>query len=218
MDFLDKIYLGNPVKHYLIAGGIILLMLLLKRFLSRHIATLVFRILRRIWKSLDKKSFIDLVMEPLEWLLLVVIAIFTIDKLNFPSEWHYTIYGHSTEDILDKLGMAVIIIVFTWFFMRIIDFIAGVLERRASVTEDKNDDQLVVFFRDFLKVLIALMGILLLIKACFNQPIGNLLTSLSIVGAVLALAARESLENLIASFIIFCDKPFKTAHLYKGHK
>lgn len=218
MDFLENIYFDNPVKHYLLVGGIILIMLLLKRFLSRHIASLVFRILRRFWKTLDKKSFIDLVMEPLEWLLLIVIAVFSIDKLNFPSACHYTIYGHSTEDILNKLGMGVIIIAFTWFFMRIIDFIAGVLERKAAVTEDKNDDQLIVFFRDFLKVLIALMGILLLIKACFNQPIGNLLTSLSIVGAVLALAARESLENLIASFIIFFDKPFTTGDLLQVNK
>ena len=37
---------------------------------------------------------------------------------------------------------------------------------------------------------------------------GNLLTGLSIVGAAIALGAKESLENLIASFIIFLDKPF----------
>jgi MscS family membrane protein len=33
-------------------------------------------------------------------------------------------------------------------------------------------------------------------------------TSLSIVGAAVALSMRESLENIIASFIIFFDKPF----------
>jgi MscS family membrane protein len=49
---------------------------------------------------------------------------------------------------------------------------------------------------------------LIILKAAFNQNIGNLLTGLSIVGAALALSARESLENLIASFIIFFDKPF----------
>src|SRR5439155_27022864 len=31
-----------------------------------------------------------------------------------------------------------------------------------------------------------------------------------IVGAAIALALRESLENLIASFVIFFDKPFTT--------
>lgn len=215
MDFFDTIYLDNSIKNYCIAGGTILLMLVFKRYLSRYIATLIFGLTRRIWKNVEKKNFIDLVVEPLEWFLLILIAVFSIDKLNFPAAWHYNIYRHSTEEILDRAGIGIIIIAFTWFMLRIIDFIAMVLEEKAAHTADKTDDQLIVFFRDFLKVLIAIIGILLLIKACFNQPIGNLLTSLSIVGAVLALAAKESLENLIASFIIFFDKPFATGDFLK---
>jgi MscS family membrane protein len=59
------------------------------------------------------------------------------------------------------------------------------------------------------------MGLLLLMKTSFNLDIGGLLTSLSIVGAAVALAAKESLENLIASFIIFFDKPFITSDTVK---
>ena len=99
--------------------------------------------------------------------------------------------------------------------LRLVDFIARVLELKASLTADTRDDQLVVFFRDFLKVLVGIAGILLIIKACFHQSIGNVLTGLSIVGAALALAAKESLENLIASFIIFFDKPFFTGDTVK---
>jgi MscS family membrane protein len=55
----------------------------------------------------------------------------------------------------------------------------------------------------------------LVLRFAFNKDIGNLLTGLSIVGAALALATRESLENLIASFIIFFDKPFITGDLVK---
>ena len=35
------------------------------------------------------------------------------------------------------------------------------------------------------------------------------------MGAALALAAKESIENLIASFIIFFDKPFFTGDTLK---
>src|SRR6185369_15383118 len=41
-----------------------------------------------------------------------------------------------------------------------------------------------------------------------NYDIDKILAGLSIVAAALALSARESLENLIASIIIFFDKPF----------
>jgi MscS family membrane protein len=49
----------------------------------------------------------------------------------------------------------------------------------------------------------------------FNENIGNLVTSLSIVGAAVALSMRESLENIISSFIIFFDKPFSIGDLVK---
>ncbi len=209
MDFLDKVFLDNTVRSYLAVGGTIILMLLIKRYLSRYITWFLCRILSRIWKTFDKDSFTNLVVQPLDWLLLAVITIFAIDKLNFPTELHFKIYGHAIEEITDKIGLAIIIISFTRFLLRIIDFMALVLEQRALKTRDKTDDQLVIFFRDFLKVVVGIISVLMLLKACFNQPITGLLTSLSIVGAAVALAAKESLENLIASFIIFFDKPFR---------
>jgi MscS family membrane protein len=215
MDFFNNIYFDNPVKNYCIVGGSILLVLILKKYLSRYIASLLFRLTHQVWRNIEKKNFVDLVVEPLEWFLLILITVFSIDKLNFPEAWQYKIYGHSTEQILNKTGIGIIIVSFTWLLLRIIDFIALVLEKRASHTDEKRNDQLIVFFRDFLKVILAIAGLLLLVKACFNQPVGNLLTSLSIVGAVLALAAKESLENLIASFIIFFDKPFATGDVLK---
>ncbi len=215
MDFLDNIFLDNTVRNYFVVGGIILVMLIFKRYFSRYIAALLYRLFHCIWKTVDKKSFVDLVLEPLEWLLVILIAIFSIDKLNFPSAWQYKIYGHAIDEILTKTGIAIIVISFTRFLLRIIDFISLVLEHNAASTADKTDDQLVIFFRDFLKVIIGIISVLLLIKACFNQPISGLLTSLSIVGAAVALAAKESLENLIASFIIFFDKPFTVDDIVK---
>ncbi len=215
MDFLDQVYLDNTIRSYSIAGGIILLMLILKRYFSRYIAAVVYRLFHRLWKNVEKKSFTDLVVEPLEWFLFILLAVFTIDKLNFPAAWQYKIYGHAIDDIFTRLGIGLIIISFTRFLLRIIDFIALVLGQKAAITPDKSDDQLIIFFRDFLKVVVGIIGLLMLIKACLNQPVGNLLTSISIVGAAVALAAKESLENLIASFIIFFDKPFTAGDTVK---
>ena len=54
-----------------------------------------------------------------------------------------------------------------------------------------------------------------MIRFVFNQDITKLLAGLSLAGAAIALAAKESLENLIASFIIFFDKPFSVGDLLK---
>jgi MscS family membrane protein len=136
------------------------------------------------------------------------VSVFALDELVFPYAWRFTIYRYPLKLLIEKLGVCLIIISFIRFVLSLVDFIALILEQKALLTLEKKDDQLIVFFRDFLKVLIGLAGILLLIKVGFNQNIGTLLTGLSIVGAALALAAKESLENLIASIIIFFDKPF----------
>jgi MscS family membrane protein len=208
MDFLDRIYFDNTLRAWFIVAGIILLALLFKRYLSRYLASLFFRIVKRIWKTISKESFVNLVVDPFKWFLVILIGVFSIDKLNFPHILSYTLYGHTTADIIARAGTGIIIVSLIWLILRLTDFIAVVLEERANLTTDSRDNQLVVFLRDFLKVIIGIIGILLIIKACFKQPLGNLLTGLSIVGAALALGAKESLENLIASFIIFFDKPF----------
>lgn len=215
MDFLDKVYFDNTLRAYLVVGSTILIVLLLKRYLSRYIVSLFFRLVKRIWKTVNKESFVNLVVGPFEWFLVLLISVFAIDKLNFPDILLYTLYGHTTADIVARIGTGIIIASFILLVLRLIDFIAFVLEERANLTPDARDNQLVVFLRDFLKVIVGIIGVLLIIKACFNQPLGNLLTGLSIVGAALALGAKESLENLIASFIIFFDKPFFTGDTVK---
>ena len=99
--------------------------------------------------------------------------------------------------------------------LRIIDFIARILEKKADLTPNQSDNQLIIFFRDFFKALISIIGIMMALNYAFNLNVGSLITGLSIVGAGIALALRESLENLIASFIIFFDKPFTTGDLVK---
>ena len=58
---------------------------------------------------------------------------------------------------------------------------------------------------------------MMVLNYAFDLNVGSLITGLSIIGAAIALALRESLENLIASFIIFFDKPFTTGDLVKVH-
>src|SRR5688500_8505468 len=91
-EFLDKIFLNNPVRSYLIVAGIILVTLLFKRYLSRFIAGLIFRLVKRVAQGVDKSSFIRLVVKPMETFLLLLISIVSIDKLNFPNFFNFTIY------------------------------------------------------------------------------------------------------------------------------
>ena len=207
--------LDNTVQAYLIVLGTILVTLIFKRLISKFLAGKLFKLITNSKHNLPKQSFLDLVVQPLGTYLLLTISMIAIDKLKFPAAFDFTIYKTTTRQILDALMNGALVVVFIWLCLRIIDFMAMVLEERANLTKDQQDNQLIIFFKDFFKVILVIIGVLLVLKFSFNKNIGSILTGLSLVGAAIALATRESMENLIASFIIFFDKPFTVGEQVK---
>ena len=214
-EFLDQVWLGNPVRNYLIVAGIILFVILFRKFISRYVALLLFSAVHSVWENVDKRSFINLVMRPLGFFLSILVSIIALYKLRFPEVLDAEIYKYTLKQVLHSIGTIILIVAFIGLLLRIIDFIAIILEKKANLTSDQSDNQLIIFFKDFFKVILVIIGIIMIIKFAFDRNIGSLLTGLSIVGAAIALALRESLENLIASFIIFFDKPFTIGDLVK---
>ncbi|MEO8171665.1 MAG: mechanosensitive ion channel domain-containing protein [Sediminibacterium sp.] len=206
--FLQTEFLNNTIRDYLYVVVVILLAMLAKRLVSKYLAKLLYKLVAKAAKNIERQSFLDLVVEPLDLFLVLIISIIALDGLNFPADLNFKIYHISLKQLIDSFAAATVIIVFIWLCLRVLDFVAMILEAKANLTADQTDNQLVVFFKDFFKVILVMIGILLVLRFSFNKPIGNLLTGLSIVGAAIALATRESMENLIASFIIFFDKPF----------
>ena len=203
----------NPVKSYLIVAGVILFVLLLKKVISQYFAGLIYQLVHVAFRGIDKRSFADLVAKPLGLFLMILVSIVALHKLTFPGYWDIEVYKYSSKEIIHTVGTIVLVVAFIWLLLRMIDFIALILERKADLTPSQADNQLIIFFKDFFKVVIGIIGILMILKAGFGFNISSLITGLSIATAAIALALRESLENLIASFIIFFDKPFTVGDL-----
>jgi MscS family membrane protein len=214
-DFLHYVILNNTLLAYIWVLLSFVTGFALKRFVSKYLATLLYNIFRRKGKVFKKKLFLDLIVTPLEWFLMLVVVMVAAEKLNYPDILVFEVYRVSFRSIIDSLAKGALVCMFIWLCIRVVEFLSIVLAEKANETQDAQDSQLVVFFKDFFKVLLLLLGVILLLKFSFNYKITNLLTGLSIVGAALALATRESLENLIASFIIFFDKPFTTGDTVK---
>jgi MscS family membrane protein len=175
----------------------------------------LFRWLGRVLNTVERGQFNALVIAPLERFVLVLVLTLALYRLQFPSALNIDVYRFEARDIVHAIGKLLFIATLTSLLLRAIDFAAILLEQRASRTPDLSDNQLIVFFKDFFKVILVINAVLLVLSFVFGFNIGSLVTGLSIVGAAIALALRESLENLIASFIIFFDKPFITGDLVK---
>lgn len=207
-SFLQRIYLDNSVLDYLILAGFIVLIVLLKRIISTYFADLFFKLLHKTSWNISKDSFVKLIRGPIHVFLIMTVVFLALDKLSFPSAFDFKIHRIPFKQIVESTANAVIIIAFIWLLLRLIDVVALILEQKTQIAHNVSDNQILVFFKDFFKVIIIIIGMLLVIRFTFYKDIFPLLTGFGIAGAALALSARESLENLIASFIIFFDKPF----------
>lgn len=212
-SFLQQVILSNTVADWLLSVAIILFALLVNKLVSRYVAQLVCSLFRRNWKAFDQQKFIELVIHPLGTFIVVTISIIVLYRLQFPDAWKVIVYKYPLQKIFLGIGTMFQLAVLTWLLLRLIDFVAVVLQQKA--TADQSDHQLILFFKDFFKVVLGIIGVLLILRFAFNYNISTLITGLSIVGAAIALALKESLENLIASFVVFFDKPFTTGDLVK---
>jgi len=212
---IDQTILSNSLRSYLFVAAIILGTLLIKRLISRFFASLIYTWIDKQNHSELRKNHVHRLIVPIEQFLLFLVAIIAIYELKFPEVWDLKLFKLSLQQFLDSGVKFMFIILMIRVSLRTLEFISIILENKSRLTKDLSDDQLVLFFRDFFKVIIYIIGILLVLRYVFNESIGNLVTSLSIVGAAIALSTRESLENIIASFIIFFDKPFTVGDLVK---
>ncbi len=215
MNFLDQVYFDNTLRSYAIVCITILAAFFLKRIISKYASALLLRIVKKHPGKLAKIKFDAIIIEPLERILFVLISIFSIDRLNFPEALKFSYHKISSHNIFESLASAIIIICFVNLIIRFMNFLVLIIRENAGEANTVGEYQLLFFFKDLIRVVIIIIGILFIIKFSLKFNISNLFTGLSIVGAALALSARESLENLIASFIIFFDKPFKTGDSVK---
>src|SRR5436190_18552445 len=117
-DFFEQSWLDNPVKNYFIVAGVILFVLLLKRLISRYLAGLLFRLVNKIWKDVDKRSFTNLLIQPLGFFLVILISIVSLHKLHFPTDLNAEIYDYSVKQIIHCIVTIIIIVSFIWLLLR----------------------------------------------------------------------------------------------------
>jgi len=135
-NFFDQVFFGNTVWDYMWVAGVIVFVILLNRVISKYLALLLSRVFRRTWKTFDQKRFVELIIHPLGIFLSITVSIVALYRLTFPERLNITLYKYPLKTIFLAIGITIQVIALTWLLLRIIDFIANVLEARALKTND----------------------------------------------------------------------------------
>ena len=228
-ELLNKLILGNTIKSYLLFAGILIIGLLFKRIFSKLISKLIFKLFGRFGNSAHPHAFVTLLVRPIELLILFTVIYLAINQLSFPlSEVIFSRqisinnmtsnYKVTIIDVIDKIFLFLIILSIFWIILRIIDFIAHVLLNKASLTSSKSDDQMVPFVKELSKIVTIIIGVFVVMGAVFNLNVATIIAGLGIGGIAVALAAQDTLQNLLGSFTIFADKPFVVGDVVRVDK
>ena len=209
LEFLSIEFLNNSVKDYLYFFLVIIIGLII----TRPIISYLLKIAHKLFGSKDSDSERDmlksLLRKPLYYFFLLMILYIGLNSLSFPNEWGLVDSSEfGLKMVIDKgFYLAVICSIF-WTILRSVEFIGVKLKDKAAQTESKVDDGLIPFAIDLTKVLVYIFALVIILGNVFEVNITALVAGLGVGGVAIALASKESIENLLGSFTIFFDKPF----------
>ncbi|MBP9690121.1 MAG: mechanosensitive ion channel family protein [Bacteroidia bacterium] len=216
MDWLisDIEYYDNKIKDLILFAVILIAGLLFKRYIARVLSKQSFRIFKSFSKDQFGDEFLALLRKPIEQFITIIVIYFAFEKLNFPSSWNLI--------SIDKIGIRWLlfaawqiwfIVVICKILLRTTDFFTHVLINRESfpITPELGN-----FVKELIKVLIVILCLFIGLRIVFHVNITALVASLGIGGLAVALAAQDTLANLLGSFIIYLDKPFKAGDLIEA--
>src|SRR5205814_581029 len=104
---------------------------------------------------------------------------------------------------------------FTYLALKVIDMLLDLWRRRAAhETDRKFSDQLLSLIRRSLNTFIIIVAILVT-ASNIGINITAAITSLSIGGLAVGLAAQDTLANLFGAIAVYADKPFRVGDYIK---
>ena len=206
VNYLELLFLGNPISAWLIFFLIILLSFIVRKFISNRLISIILKILNKGDKD---ASFNQQLNKPLNNIIFVLFLYIACNQLKYPDSWNLvSVESFGLKMFISKAYLLLLYVLIIQLFLQIEDVFGQILKSRAEKTQSKLDDQLIPFAIDSIKIITIILGFFLIIGSVFNVNVTALAAGLGVGGIAIAMASKESLENLFGSFTIFLDRPF----------
>ena len=207
-EWLQYVFLGNTVQTWLIAIGIILLLLLVVRI----IRTIVLKKLKK-WAEKTETTVDDFIVSFVQKSVLPILYIFSIY-----SGLHYLWLSAKAERVL----YIIVALLITFFIIRLVTSLLGHL-LNVYVTKKGEEPSKKLQMRGIMlvvNIIIWCVGLIFLFDN-LGYDVTAVVAGLGIGGIAIALAVQKILGDMFSYFVIFFDRPFEIGDFiiidnYKG--
>jgi MscS family membrane protein len=223
-DIKQDLFLGLPIVLLLRFAIISIVAIVLRRYIAALVTKLFFVVFRKIAHQAQIQKFKELLQGPIQGVLLCILLFIALNQLHLYLEKimlfeRHKSFAHtniadvltssfSLMELIDHLFFLGLIFYVILLLARIMMFLFYLWVERAVAAKDRERQQLLPLLRDVLVVMIWSIGFFTVLGVVFHVNVATLIAGLGFGGVAIAFAAKESLENLLASFMIMVDKPF----------
>ncbi len=218
-SFLQRQVAGNTVANYIWFVVLVVIAFLLTKPLVNGIFRICVALFRRWFPDASERPVLKKMTDnPVQRLLQCILLYAAVHRLDQPFNIvliNRKSFNLRLIEVIDHMFIFCIIIFATQLLSRGIDFIFH--QRYQSAAEESDADRLRILplLRDVIKMLAWATCIFMVLGIVFHVNVPALITGLGIGGIAIALAGKETVENLFASFTILADKPFHSGDSIK---
>jgi MscS family membrane protein len=188
---------GNELWQYILFFFYVLAAVVLSKLCDIIMSRYLRAAAAKTKSQLDDK-LIEILRGPLKLTVFLFLMHLGVQLINKP-EWMERYLRHTVGII--------IAIAITYVLIKLADVIFEVTSHRFKRQDPRASDQILILIRKAVKIFIVVTAVL--VTADNNGiKINGVLASLGITGLAVALAAQETLSNLLGSIVILADRPF----------
>lgn len=200
-------HLDNLIYHSLIAGGIVLAFVLLTRATRFFLTWIGHKFIAKTENLLDDK-ILEVLMDNVRPLMIVTGCFIAIREVRKGLSADDTTVAQLMEYADALLYIAGVIIAIKILLGIIREIINWRLDKISADGTSNLKLTLGPLTNKVVNILIGLVAVIVLLDH-FGINIGSLLVSLGVGSLAVALAAQDTLANMIAGFVILVDRPFR---------
>lgn len=188
---------------------ILLIGIITQRFIAPFITKALYMLIKRVPDTDNLQVFVKKMQPNVEFLLMIIYLYLAVQPLHFPKTWELVeVTKFGLKMVLARCYALLVILTISTIFIKAINIIGNIMIENAKATETMMDDHIIPFVKELAKVFVVIVAFFVILGNVFDINVVAMVTGLGIGGIAVALAGKETLENLFASFTIFLDKPF----------